>query len=67
MELSGECLTSMGCVIVAADHSCYDVAEAVSHLELVFGAKGVTRGGSTIILSGWGIVVRARRLCRTVN
>jgi len=43
-ELSGECLASMDCVVIAADHSCYDMSEVVARAKLVFDTRGVTRG-----------------------
>jgi len=33
---SGECLTSMDCVIIAVDHSCYNMGEVVVRAKLVF-------------------------------
>jgi UDP-N-acetyl-D-glucosamine dehydrogenase len=44
VELSGECLASMDCVIIVADHSCYDMDEVVARAKLVFDTRGVTRG-----------------------
>jgi len=67
MELSGECLTSTGCVIITGDHSYCDMGEVIGHPKLVFDAQGVARGAGTIISSGWGSDMQARRLCRTVN
>lgn len=44
VELSKECLASMDCVVIAADHSCYDMGEVASRARLVFDARGATRG-----------------------
>jgi UDP-N-acetyl-D-glucosamine dehydrogenase len=44
VELSGERLASMDCVIVVADHSCYNMDEVVARAKLVFDTRGVTRG-----------------------
>jgi len=54
VELSGECLASMDCVVIATDHSCYDMSEVVATAKLVFDTRGVTRGlkGSNIARLG---------------
>lgn len=44
VELSRECLTSVDCVVIAADHSCYDMSEVVARAKLVFDTRGATRG-----------------------
>lgn len=44
VELSGECLASMDCVVIAADHSFYDMGEVVARAKLVFDTRGATRG-----------------------
>jgi len=44
VELSGECLASMDCVVIVADHSCYNMGEVVARAKLVFDTRGVTRG-----------------------
>jgi UDP-N-acetyl-D-glucosamine dehydrogenase len=44
VELSGECLASMDCVVIATDHSCYDMGEVVAHAKMIFDTRGVTRG-----------------------
>jgi UDP-N-acetyl-D-glucosamine dehydrogenase len=44
VELSAERLASMDCVVIAADHSCYDIGEVVARAKLVFDTRGVTRG-----------------------
>jgi UDP-N-acetyl-D-glucosamine dehydrogenase len=43
VELSRQRLTSMDCVVIAADHTCYDIAEVVAHAKLVVDTRGVTR------------------------
>ena len=54
VELSGECLASVDCVVIAADHSCYDIGEVVARAKLVFDTRGVTRGlkGNNIVRLG---------------
>jgi len=54
VELSGECLASMDCVVIATDHSCYDMGEVVARAKLVFDTRGVTRGlkGNNIVRLG---------------
>jgi len=44
VELSGKCLASMDCIVIATDHSCYDIGEVVGRAKLVFDTRGVTRG-----------------------
>jgi len=44
VELSKECLASMDCVVITADHSCYDMDEVAARAKLVFDTRGVTRG-----------------------
>jgi UDP-N-acetyl-D-glucosamine dehydrogenase len=44
VELNGECLASMDCVLIVADHSCYDMGEVVAHAKLIFDTRGATRG-----------------------
>ena len=44
VEVSGECLASMDCVVIVADHSCYNMGEVVARAKLVFDTRGVTRG-----------------------
>jgi UDP-N-acetyl-D-glucosamine dehydrogenase len=44
VELSGECLASVDCVVIATDHSCYDMGEVVARAKLVFDTRGVTSG-----------------------
>lgn len=34
----------MDCVVIAADHSCYDMGEVVARAKLVFDTRGATRG-----------------------
>ena len=43
-ELTEENLSSADCVVIATDHSCYDIDEVVAHSELVFDTRGVTKG-----------------------
>jgi UDP-N-acetyl-D-glucosamine dehydrogenase len=54
VELSGDCLASMDCVVIATDHSCYDMGDMVAHAKLVFDTRGVTRGlkGDNIVRLG---------------
>lgn len=44
MELSGECLISMDCVIIAANHSSYSIGQVVAGAKIVFDTRGITRG-----------------------
>jgi len=44
VELSGECLAAMDCVVIVADHSCYNMGEVVARAKLVFDTRGATRG-----------------------
>jgi UDP-N-acetyl-D-glucosamine dehydrogenase len=43
VEINEECLDSMDCVVIATDHSCYDMGEVTAHAKLVFDTKGATR------------------------
>jgi UDP-N-acetyl-D-glucosamine dehydrogenase len=54
VELSGECLASMDCVVIAVDHSCYNMGEVVARAKLVFDTRGATRGlkGDNIVRLG---------------
>ena len=44
VKLSPKRLASADCVVIATDHSCYDVGEVVACAKLVFDTRGVTRG-----------------------
>ncbi len=44
VDLTKECLSSMDCIIIATDHSCYNLEEIVTSSKLVFDTRGVTRG-----------------------
>ena len=44
VKLNEECLASMDCVVIVADHSCYNMGEVVARAKLVFDTRGVTRG-----------------------
>jgi len=54
VELTGENLSSADCVVIATDHSCYDLDDIISRSKLVFDARGATRGfeGNNIIRLG---------------
>jgi len=54
VELSGECLASADCVVIAADHSSYNISEVVARAKLVFDTRGATRGlkGNNIVRLG---------------
>ncbi len=54
VELNSDYLGSMDCVLIAADHSSYDIREVVARAKLVFDTRGVTRGlkGSNIVRLG---------------
>jgi UDP-N-acetyl-D-glucosamine dehydrogenase len=42
VELTKEALSSVDCVIIATDHSCYDIKKIVSYSKLLFDTRGVT-------------------------
>ena len=44
VQLGPELLDSADCVVIAADHSSYDMKEVVDRAKLVFDTKGATRG-----------------------
>jgi UDP-N-acetyl-D-glucosamine dehydrogenase len=44
MKLSKERLASMDCVVIATNHSCYDMGEVITRAKLVFDTRGATRG-----------------------
>jgi len=44
VELTAECLASTDCIVIATDHSCYDMGEVVARGQLVFDTRGATRG-----------------------
>jgi UDP-N-acetyl-D-glucosamine dehydrogenase len=44
VQLGPELLGSVDCVVIAADHSSYDMNEVVDRAKLVFDTKGATRG-----------------------
>ena len=54
VELSGECLASMDCVVIATDHSSYDFRQIIAGANLVFDTRGATRGleGNNIVRLG---------------
>ena len=43
MELTEKSLSSVDCVVIATDHSCYNVNEVIAHSKLIFDTRGVTR------------------------
>ncbi len=44
VELTRESLASADCVVIATNHSCYDIEEIISCAKLVFDTRGMTRG-----------------------
>jgi len=44
VEITKKCLAAMDCVVIVADHSCYDIGEVVARAKLVFDTRGATRG-----------------------
>jgi UDP-N-acetyl-D-glucosamine dehydrogenase len=54
VALAAESLDSADCVVIATDHSCYEMDEVVSRAKLVFDARGATRGlkGENIVRLG---------------
>ena len=53
-QLTGENLSAADCVVIATDHSCYNMDEVIAHSKLVFDARGATRElkGDNIIRLG---------------
>jgi UDP-N-acetyl-D-glucosamine dehydrogenase len=54
VELNRECLASTDRVVIATDHSRYDVEQIRAHSKLIFDTRGVTRGlkGDNIVRLG---------------
>jgi len=54
VELSGECLASMDCVVIATDHGSYDFGQITAQASLVFDTRGAPRGqhGDNIVRLG---------------
>jgi UDP-N-acetyl-D-glucosamine dehydrogenase len=54
IALTKENLSSADCVVIATDHSCYNMDEVVAHAKLVFDTRGVTKGlrGNNIVRLG---------------
>lgn len=44
VEVNDEILSSSDCVVIATDHSCYNIDDIVAKAKLVFDTRGVTRG-----------------------
>ncbi|MFC1999079.1 nucleotide sugar dehydrogenase, partial [Chloroflexota bacterium] len=44
VEINKELLSSVDCVVIATDHSCYNVADIVAQAKLVFDTRGITTG-----------------------
>jgi UDP-N-acetyl-D-glucosamine dehydrogenase len=44
VALNEKSLAAADCVVIATDHSCYDIPYIVEHASLVFDTRGVTRG-----------------------
>jgi len=44
VETNEECLSSMDCVVIATNHSCYTLEEIIAWSPLVFDTRGVTKG-----------------------
>ena len=44
VDLTKECLGSADCVVIATDHSCYDLEQIIAQSKLVFDTRGATRG-----------------------
>jgi len=44
VDLAEKNLSSVDCVVIATDHSCYNLEQIVAQAELVFDTRGVTRG-----------------------
>ena len=54
VDLTKECLSSADCVVIAADHSCYDLKQVMAQSKLVFDTRGATKGlkGDNLIRLG---------------
>ena len=54
VKLTEKSLASADCVIIAADHSCYNMEEVVARAKLVFDTRGATKGlkGNNIVRLG---------------
>ena len=52
--LTKKCLASADCVVIATDHSCYNMGEVIAQAKLVFDTRGTTRGleGDNIVRLG---------------
>jgi UDP-N-acetyl-D-glucosamine dehydrogenase len=44
VELTEERLSSADCVVIATDHSCYNLEQVASRARLIFDTRGATRG-----------------------
>ncbi len=44
IELTGENLSSMDCVVIATNHSSYNLKQIAARSKLIFDTRGVTRG-----------------------
>ena len=44
VELTEESLSSADCVVIATDHSCYDLEQIAARSKLVFDTRGATKG-----------------------
>jgi UDP-N-acetyl-D-glucosamine dehydrogenase len=54
IELTEESLSSADCVVIATDHSCYNMDEVIARSKLVFDTRGATKGlkGNNIVRLG---------------
>lgn len=54
VKLTGKSLASADCVIIATDHSCYNMDEVAARTKLVFDTRGATKGlrGNNIVRLG---------------
>jgi UDP-N-acetyl-D-glucosamine dehydrogenase len=55
--LNAESISSADCVVIATDHSCYDIQYVINNARLVFDTRGVTRDikkGNIIRLGEYG-------------
>lgn len=54
VALTSKNLSSADCVVIATDHSCYNMAEVIAHSKLVFDCRGATKGlkGNNIVRLG---------------
>ncbi|MBM4447585.1 MAG: UDP-N-acetyl-D-glucosamine dehydrogenase, partial [Chloroflexi bacterium] len=53
-ELNKKSLSSADCVVIATDHSCYNIGEVIAQAKLIFDTRGATKAlkGNNIVRLG---------------